>query len=270
MTADLLSVVIPVHNVARYLDRTLQSIVTQTYPNLEIILVDDGSTDTTAAHIQAWQRQDARIKLVQLAQNRGISHARNAGLAQATGRFVTFVDGDDWCEPSLAAFYVQKMTQYHADLIICGYYIDPKGGLSDKRLVQDQTMKRRNLIHLVRKMQSPIRGYNWNKCYRLDVIRRYHLQFNETLSLMEDQVFNVAYILKTKNYLYNSRPLYHYCQRTDSSVHQPSVKKGWDVAAAIAIIQKGIWSQQAMEVATRWRTKKTGMTNKQTTLKRGR
>lgn len=256
MEQPLLSVVIPVHNVAAYIDRNLNSVVTQTYTNLEIIIVDDGSEDQTGPIIDGWAKKDARIKVIHLTQNLGISRARNVGLTNAQGTYVTFLDGDDWCEPQLCAFYVTHMQRYQLDLMSCGYYIDPKGALSDTQSVGDQWLSQRKLIRLVRKMNSPIRGYNWNKCYRLDIIRKYQLYFNESLILMEDQVFNVAYILKSKRYMYNSQPLYHYCQRTGSTIHQPSLRKGKDVVVAITAIQSQIWYQDLTKVGQRAATVK--------------
>lgn len=255
MERPLLSVVIPVHNVAAYIDRNLQSIVTQTYANLDIIIVDDGSTDQTAQMVDGWAKQDDRIHVVHLPQNKGISRARNVGLTYAKGRYITFVDGDDWCEATLFEFYIQHMVQKQLDLMICGYYVDPKGQRSDPHHITDQYLSQKKLIRLVRKMASPIRGYNWNKCYRLDVIRNHQLYFDEALSLMEDQVFNIAYILKTKRYLYNSRPLYHYCQRSDSSIHRPSMRKGRDVCLAIATIQNAIWQAQLQKRRQHYKTK---------------
>lgn len=256
MERPLLSVVIPVHNVAAYIDRNLQSITTQTYAHLEVIIVDDGSQDQTGQIVDRWAEADKRLKVIHLDRNHGISRARNVGLTHATGRYITFVDGDDWCEATLFEFYVQHMVQQQLDLMICGYYEDPKGNRSDPHHVTGQRLTQKKLLHLVRKMTSPIRGYNWNKCYRLDVIRNHQLYFNETLSLMEDQVFNVAYILKTKHYLYDSRPLYHYCQRADSSVHQPSLRKGRDVCLAVATIQSSIWRTQFEQQRQRYKTKK--------------
>ncbi|MCH4169856.1 MAG: glycosyltransferase [Lactobacillus sp.] len=244
MKAPLLTVIIPVHNVAAYIDRSLKSIVNQTYRNTEIIIVDDASKDETGALVDAWGQKDPRIKVYHLKANMGISGARNHGLAQATGEYVTFADGDDWCEPNLFEFYINRIQKYNLDFVSCGYFVDPVGQPSGQSQPKDVLVDRKPLLKLVRKMKSPIRGYTWNKCYRRSLIIKHDLRFNENIGLMEDQVFNVAYILKAKRYLYNVLPLYHYVQRPGSSIHQPSIGKGLDVTKAICWIQTAIWASQ--------------------------
>ncbi|WP_416353522.1 glycosyltransferase family 2 protein [Agrilactobacillus fermenti] len=248
MAEPLLTVIVPVHNVHQYLDRSLESIVAQTYQNIEIIIVDDCSTDDTGKMADAWAKRDQRITVLHLAENRGISGARNVGLARARGQFVTFADGDDWLEPDICQFYVDKMQQYRLDFVACGYYVNP-GNTTWSGKAKDTFVKKRPLLRLVRKMHSPIRGYTWNKCYRLDVIRQYDLKFDEQITLMEDQIFNVAYVLHTSRYLYNITPLYHYFQRPGSSIHQPNFKKAKDVTKAITTIQMSIWRHEWQQAA---------------------
>jgi len=96
---QLISVIVPVYIVEPYLDRCVQSIVNQTYKNLEIILVDDGSPDNSPAMCDAWAEKDSRIRVIHK-ENGGVSSARNAGLDMATGSYITFVDADDWLEPA--------------------------------------------------------------------------------------------------------------------------------------------------------------------------
>ena len=98
MNRPVISIIVPVYNVAPFLSRCLDSLVGQTYENLEIICVDDGSTDGSAAILDACAAKDSRIKVIHQ-ENAGVSVARNRGLDAATGEFVTFVDADDWLEP---------------------------------------------------------------------------------------------------------------------------------------------------------------------------
>ena len=97
---DLISVIVPVYDVEKYLDRCVESIVNQTYQNLEIILVDDGSPDNCPAMCDNWAEKDSRIKVIHK-KNGGLSDARNAGMEIVTGEFIGFVDSDDWIEPEM-------------------------------------------------------------------------------------------------------------------------------------------------------------------------
>lgn len=115
----LISVIVPIYKVEDYLDRCVSSIVNQTYPNLEIILVDDGSPDHCPAMCDTWAAKDARIKVIHK-QNGGLSDARNAGMAAATGELMGFVDSDDWIAPDMYEQLYQRLTEDHSDMAACG------------------------------------------------------------------------------------------------------------------------------------------------------
>jgi glycosyltransferase involved in cell wall biosynthesis len=116
----LLSVIIPVYNVEPYLERCLESVVRQTYRNLDIILVDDGSTDAGGSICDEYQKKDRRIQVVHQG-NRGLSEARNTGLALAKGDLLAFVDSDDWLELDMYAVLVNNLSVTNADIAICGF-----------------------------------------------------------------------------------------------------------------------------------------------------
>ncbi len=117
---DLVSVIIPVYKVEKYLDQCVESIVKQTYPDLEIILVDDGSPDRCPLMCEDWQRRDTRIAVVHKA-NGGLSSARNAGLDICRGEYVCFIDSDDWIEPNYVERMLSAMMEEHADIISCSF-----------------------------------------------------------------------------------------------------------------------------------------------------
>ena len=116
----VISVIVPVYNVERWLDRCVTSIVGQTYKNLEIILIDDGSTDKSSEMCDAWSRLDNRIRVIHKA-NGGLSSARNAGLGIATGTRIAFVDSDDWIDSEMLSTMNQWMDEQSAvDVVMCG------------------------------------------------------------------------------------------------------------------------------------------------------
>lgn len=118
MGKDLISVIIPVYKVEKYLDRCVESVVNQTYKNLEIILVDDGSPDNCPQMCDEWAKKDKRIKVIHK-ENGGVSSARNLGLEQATGNYIAFVDSDDWLDLTMYEELVKSATETNADMVFC-------------------------------------------------------------------------------------------------------------------------------------------------------
>ena len=126
----IVSIIVPVYNVEKYLDRCIQSAVNQTYKYLEIILVDDGSKDNCPSMCDEWAAKDSRIKVIHK-ENGGLSSARNAGLNIFKGNFVTFLDSDDWLEPDAVEAMMLCALQNGADMVSCGFYFDDVQGNSD-------------------------------------------------------------------------------------------------------------------------------------------
>jgi len=122
----LVSVIIPVYNVRDYLADCIKSILAQTYKNLEIILVDDGSTDGSGELCDQWKKRDHRISVYHQ-KNAGVSEARNTGIIASTGDFIGFIDSDDWIEPEMYQELVESIIQNQADVAMCGYYDYPNG-----------------------------------------------------------------------------------------------------------------------------------------------
>ena len=118
---EKITVIVPVYNVEHYLDKCLDSVIKQTYKNIEIIVVNDGSTDNSGEICQEYAQKDNRIVYIEK-ENGGLSDARNAGLDQMTGSYVTFVDSDDWIEQDYVETLYQKITEYQADIAIGNYY----------------------------------------------------------------------------------------------------------------------------------------------------
>jgi glycosyltransferase involved in cell wall biosynthesis len=118
---DLISIVIPVYNTAKYLPRCIESIINQTYKNLEIIIVDDSSTDDSGKIADEYSKKDSRIIIIHQ-ENRGISIARNKAIEVATGDFIGFVDSDDYIEIDMYELLLNTIKEYNADIVQCSYY----------------------------------------------------------------------------------------------------------------------------------------------------
>ncbi|WDF82526.1 glycosyltransferase family 2 protein [Lacticaseibacillus pabuli] len=222
----LVSVIIPVYNLAEHLTRSLVSVASQTYTNLQVILVDDGSSDESRLRMDAFARADRRFTVLAHQGNRGVSSARNTGLAIARGKYVAFVDGDDWLEPDYIAHFVQDMDQGEYDLVVNPYIIEKTAAKepADRHLMS-RPLTRRQFLDGVRSPLGLVRGYLWNKMYRLDIIRRHHLRFDPDISMMEDELFTVQYAVYADTFYYGGNADYHYCINPNSATHGESPVK---------------------------------------------
>ena len=120
MDEKLISVIVPVYNVERYLRQCIESITNQSYKNLQIILIDDGSKDNSGKICDEYAEKDKRVEVIHK-ENTGVSAARNTGLDNAKGEWITFVDADDWVEKNFCEILIKKATENESDCIACGY-----------------------------------------------------------------------------------------------------------------------------------------------------
>lgn len=240
--------VVPIYNLAPYLMRGVNSLMNQTYRNLQLILVDDHSTDDSKRLIAQAAAEDSRIEPVYLPQNCGVSAARNAGLAQARGLYVAFMDGDDWMAPHLIARFVAALEEGPYDIVVSPFYRDhPDPGALPKRVTRSRVLSRRQFLSGMLAPVGYLRGYLWNKFYRRSVIESAHLQFDERVALMEDELFNAQYALAASRFYYLGEPAYHHVVRADSTT------QSLGVFAALPKQLAALWRIQRL-IRTRYQT----------------
>ena len=228
-----ITVIVPVFNVEPYLEKCLTSIVNQTYSNLEIICVNDGSTDASATILAAFSASDPRIRVISQ-HNAGVSCARNAALDQATGEFLLFVDGDDWIDLSTCEIALDEMRKSTADVVMWSYVREypetsrPKQIMSSDRSYDEHEVKQ--LLH--RRMVGPIkeelsRPENadalctiWGKLYRRNLIEDKHIRFYDIreIGTYEDGLFNLEVFSYAKKVIFVNQNLYHYRKNNPSSI----------------------------------------------------
>lgn len=158
-----ISIIIPVYNVAKYLRKCLESVINQTYQNLEIIVIDDGSTDGCDKICDEYAKKDNRIRVIHQP-NKGLSEARNSGLKVMTGEFVGFVDSDDWIEPNFYELLEKRMREKNADIVMMGYYCVYKDKILKCRLFPDD-FPYDNMNGLKALSENKISHVVWNKLY---------------------------------------------------------------------------------------------------------
>lgn len=207
---SLVSIIIPAYNAEASIQRCLDSIVNQTYKALEIIVVNDGSTDHTLDILNQYVQLDARM-IIKDIPNGGVSHARNVGLDTATGQYVQFVDSDDWLSLDATEQLVQAIS-YNCQQAISDYTrVLEKRELVRGDIKTQGMMSRANFaLEMMRAPANFYYGVLWNKMYSMQRIKENHLQFDEDINWCEDFLFNLEYLQYVKQVYVLHRPLYFY------------------------------------------------------------
>lgn len=191
----LLSVIVPVYKVEKYVERCLNSIIAQTFTNWECIIVDDGSPDNCGKICDEYAQRDSRIKVIHQ-QNGGLSIARNEGIKLAKGKYLTFIDSDDAIEPDTFLHYMNYINKY--DWVMVGVQqvdlnLRPQKSISkiDKEIISNINNYENSLIAATKiwMMFGPV----WNKIYRTDIIKDNQIWFIPTKDILEDRIFNIEY-----------------------------------------------------------------------------
>ena len=230
MGEPLASIIIPVYNVEAYLEECVQSVCAQTYTEIEVILVDDGSTDGSGRLCDYLAQKDARVRVLHQ-ENSGVSAARNAGLDAAKGIYIYFVDGDDWVEPTMVEESVGFMEQGGYDLCSWGHSIINEDGevcYFGRRKEMffsfpTQEKKWRFLCHWI--LTCRLNWSVWSRVFRRDIIEQSGLRFAAEQKVFEDLDFIVQYLIVSQNLYYTPKPFYNYRQRDKSALHTITVQK---------------------------------------------
>lgn len=213
----LVSIIVPVHNMENYLNRCVDSILSQEYRRLEVILADDGSSDQSGSICDAYARQDSRVRVIHKP-NTGVSDTRNTAIGLAKGTYLQFVDSDDWISPECTRMMVRSMEAHRCDLIIsdfyrvCGEHYSRKGDISETHVLSREEFSSSM-------MENPADFYYgvlWNKLYRMDIIREHQIRMDPAINWCEDFLFNLEYIRHAHSFYALQTPLYYYVKRKGS------------------------------------------------------
>lgn len=214
-----ISIIVPIYNIANYLERMLDSLLCQTYSNLEIILIDDGSTDGSEIICDSYKNKDKRIKVVHQ-KNSGVSIARNVGLKLATGDYIGFVDSDDIIDENMYKKLYNNMTNYNCEISVCNFC-----SFSDKPLFEySENIKIYNCESALKDIISDgkITNFLWNKLFLKSLF--------EDIKFPENQIYEDMYIMprlieKVKQLCYDDSKLYGYYIRNNSYVNTYNMSK---------------------------------------------
>ena len=216
----LISVIVPIHNTERYLEKCLDSIVGQSYRNLEIILVDDASEDNSGKICDRYAAKDGRIKFIHSAKNCGVSAARNSGLDIATGEYLGFADSDDWLEEDMYQFLLDNLLQVNADISICGFFRN----VNDFKVPNDKShsyrvLRREDALELLLQDRI-IQNFYWCKLYKRDLFDGIRMPEGK---IFEDIFTQHLIFEKAQKIVVHNIPKYHYVQRNNSLSNKDSL-----------------------------------------------
>ena len=255
MSDRKVSLIIPVYNTVNYLRRCLESAVSQTYRNMEIICVDDGSTDGSEKIVDEFAMRDKRVTVIHQ-ENRGESHARNVGLRTADGDYIGFMDCDDWIEPDMYECLVTALENEDADMAIAGFYREFEDAWKDRITVQNEKNVepkvfdgRQLLRYLYERDSYRTFAYIWDKLYRREILYSASgdlIFFDENIKLGGDVLYLAQSALNTRRAVYIDKTFYHYLQRADSGCHMPDLERRQDNINAYRTVKR-IFEEQSVE-----------------------
>lgn len=228
---SLISVIIPIYNVEKYLRQCLDTVINQSYKNLEIILVDDGSPDGCANICEEYALKDSRIKVIHKS-NEGLGYARNTGLKHASGDYIYFLDSDDWIDLNFFECMAGAMESYNADMVICGFNkasgnkIEAHRMVSETEIIENEMIADSILLPMIGRESTYLNDYTINMCvwtnlYKRSIIDKNKLLFfSEREYLSEDICFNLKYLHHINKVIMIPDCLYYYRNNPVSLTNQ--------------------------------------------------
>lgn len=245
---SLVSIIVPVYNTQDYLKRCVDSLQKQTYPNLEIILMDDGSTDNSLDICRKFAEADARIKVISHP-NRGVGAVRNAGLACVRGEYVAFVDSDDWVEPDMYESLLGVMVSERADMVCCSHFreMENKSELSNAIGNSKVILTREEAFEALR-VGKFVLNFLWDKLFRREVLS--DVVFPEKRQF-EDLIVSGQWLYNVSKVVYLPLPKYHYAIRSNSltnGVDTFNLQWRYEMVKALVeqndfCVRKGLWEK---------------------------
>lgn len=226
---SLISVIVPVYNSEQTIERSVRSIIEQTYTDIEIVVIDDGSTDTTGQRLDELSLMDERLRVIHI-ENRGEAHARNIGLGKTTGDYIMFCDADDYMHPDM----IEKMYRYlinnNAEISVCAWNFVDKDGhiLKWFNPVSESEVWLATEAKIKFLTSTSLEGFCWNKLVKRELYEKLGITYDESKLSFCDMFANFQLISGSSKVAYIGEPLYDYYQLDSTCTHVVSLKKDYD------------------------------------------
>ena len=218
MIRPTVSIIVPVYNAEKTLRRCLDSIACQTWRALEVLLVNDASTDGSLAICREYCEKDARFHLIDKARNSGVADSRNRAIAVATGKYLQFADSDDWLRADATEKMAEAAEQNDCDLVVAGFYrVLERRIYAHRALFMEGKVTRERFVEgLMRAPANFYYGVLWNKLFRTDIVRRQKIACPDELDWCEDTSFNLSYLAHAKYVMVLPDAVYFYTKQKGS------------------------------------------------------
>jgi glycosyltransferase involved in cell wall biosynthesis len=236
-----LSVIVPVYNAKEYLHRCIDSILGQTYSNFELMLIDDGSTDGSLKICEEYATRDSRVKVFH-EKNSGPSSARNIGLRNVSGKYLAFVDADDWLEPDMYSVLIRELEDSNADMVVSNWYKNEEGSNASNKvnIGVAQVLSASQLRVAISEDNCKFGGgYPWNRVIDIEKIKNRcdkTIWFRENLTYYEDKIWVIEISKYMKNVRISDYAGYHYVIHDDSISHTLATKQCENIILAWNVI----------------------------------
>ncbi|MCI8659509.1 MAG: glycosyltransferase [Lachnospiraceae bacterium] len=240
---DLISIIVPIYNVENYVEKCILSIINQTYSNLQIILVDDGSSDKSGNICDFYAEQDQRIQVIHQ-KNSGLVRARKSGLEQAKGKYIGFVDGDDYINESMYENMLQSILRSHADFVHTGYFEEQLNGVKERIDYKEQIYDIRNnriqflSNYVINESQAKKMTFSiWSKLFKRELIVRCYQKIPDYQSYGEDMLALLACVMESDLIYMKREAYYHYVHRNDSITNENWIKVIGDLVSLYVCVK---------------------------------
>lgn len=218
---DLISIIVPVYNREKYIQKCLDSLIKQSYKHLEIICINDGSTDKSLEILNNYAKKDKRIKIINNPQNMGIAYSRNVGLDNATAEYIMWCDSDDWFEKNMCKKMLKTIKKHDVDLVECSAKIvfdnENLGVRKYWNRNKDWELKFSGIKELNLNTIDWVGKFLWNKIFKTSVIKKYNLKF-PIIPTHEDSCFLIIYLMLSKKVYFLGEKLYNYVIHSGSAI----------------------------------------------------
>lgn len=215
-----ISVIVPVYNVEQYLPRCIDSILSQTFTDFELLLIDDGSLDDSGKICDKYEKEDNRVTVFHT-QNKGASAARNIGLNNAKGYFISFIDSDDWIEKNCYQDFFSD-GDFIYDIYFQNYVCHNYNGTVTTKNLKSYSIRDGNVDDIIfYLLQEKMFGWTWLKLFKSSIIRKENIRFDENISFREDHLFTLQYCKYIKSIYVHPKANYHYYIYKNSLSHRP-------------------------------------------------
>lgn len=232
-----ISIIVPCYNAEKVVSRCVDSVLAQEFRDFELLLMDDGSTDGTAAILDSYAQKDERVHVVHK-ENSGASDSRNRAIDLAKGEYLQFVDADDWITPEACRLFLEAAEKSGAEMVIADFYRVVKQRTSRKGSIDFDGLITRDEFAdwMANSPADYYYGVLWNKFFRRDIVEAHHLRMDRNLRWCEDFIFNLEYLLYVKNVYVLRVPVYYYV-KTEGSLVQQGMKIGSIVRMKLNVIE---------------------------------